>query len=141
MTVADRIASIWPGDWFKATYADFSTEARQREPHASTDEIAEMWEDKFELSWYAQWKLDKALKDEQDLWVRMSKAWQSAANGPWAVDTASIELDEFAHGFTNILIDEAQFLTPLLVKLLALSCGRPNRVVVGMDCKQSIGKH
>lgn len=144
ITVRDRLRPLWPSDWRLVNFAAFSAEVQSRKPKATTDEIADMWEDRTSLPWYNDWKIRESLRDELDLWLYYTSALQ-AIEVPDLVDNDAMEaIAVLGNQFVTegiMLMDEAQSLTPLQVKLIALSSGRPNHVIVGLDSKQSVGKH
>ncbi|KAI9025521.1 hypothetical protein DFJ74DRAFT_705017 [Hyaloraphidium curvatum] len=136
VTVLDRLNPLWPKDWRRVVFADFAQQARSRlEGKEVDDQIANMWVDRYKLRWYREWKQKNNLKDEEDLWEYLKGVWDEMRR---TLD--SPEMAELSKEFAPMLIDEAQSLTPLQIKLLALSSGQPNTVVVGLDSKQSVGR-
>lgn len=152
VTVEERLRPLWPADWRRSNFADFSQEARKRHKDASTDQIADMWVSRLTeytelvndkpvtrmvVPWYKEWKDDHNYKDEDDLWKHLEGLWAAAAAQLGNADDMDILVKEWTD---LLLMDEAQSLTPLQVKLLAISSGHPDRIVVGLDSKQSVGR-
>ncbi|KAI9027033.1 hypothetical protein DFJ74DRAFT_532297 [Hyaloraphidium curvatum] len=128
-TVRERIDQLWPQGWPRVTYSDFASAARTR-GETDTDRIAGLWVDRFYLAWYGSWKTERGLRDEADLWEFLKETWTQPGGGAAGL----------ARFFGPMLIDEAQSLTPLQIKILALSSGKPGSVIVGLDSKQSVGR-
>ncbi|KAI9024800.1 hypothetical protein DFJ74DRAFT_666329 [Hyaloraphidium curvatum] len=98
-----------------------------------------MWANRLdagEVNWYRHWKKTEGLKDEEDLWEHLKGIWEGYRTG--LGDPAHMEA--LRKHFGPLLIDEAQSITPVQLKILALSSGHPESVVIGLDSKQSVGK-
>jgi len=134
VSVEDWLASIRPREWTVVTYPDFATEVESRMRYLSEEQLRDMWAKRFEVGWYGAWKTREGLTDEQDLYDHFKRL--IATRNVDTLDRDAALLPDVG----SMLIDEAQSMTPLVLKILALSSGRPDKVTVGLDSKQSVGK-
>lgn len=94
----------------------------------ATFDAHKFWSDRFEDPFYLEWKLQTNRKDENDLWDHM------------VMLNKTKNLKELEPHFCSLLIDEAQSMTSIQLRIIALSSGRPQTCIVGMDSKQTIGR-
>ncbi len=121
-------------DWNVVTYPDFAAEAKSRLPGLLQDQLLGMWAQRLDIGWYATWETRQGLKDEQDLYDRVKQLIAIKRVDPLHPDAA---LHPDLRGGL-MLIDEAQSMTPLVIKILALSSGRLYKFIVGLDSKLSL---
>ena len=142
VTLRERIDALTPIGSKKVTFGEFvqaKKEQVEKKIAESKDKAKiifdahECWKDRSKDPFYAEWKAQTNRKDENDLWEYLVTLNQKK-------NLNELEQYELKRHFCLMLIDEAQSMTSLQLRILALSSGSPQLIIVGMDSKQTIGK-
>ena len=142
VTLRERLDTLTPIDSKRVTFGEFfqakkeQIEKKEADSKLKVKEVNKKivfdahkcWKDRFSDPFYAEWKVQTNRKDENDLWQHLVMLNETK------------NLKELEPKFCLMLIDEAQSMSSLQLRILALSSGSPQVCIIGMDSKQTIGK-
>jgi len=128
VTLRERLDALTPSDSKKVTFGEFfqakkdqiekkeadsKVKAKESNKKIISFDAHRCWKDRYSDPFYAEWKAQTNRKDENDLWQHLVMLNETK------------NLKELENNFCLMLIDEAQSMSSLQLRILALSSGSP----------------